>query len=75
MEDQVLTAAQVAALLQMDERTIYKLAKSGEIPGFKISNQWRFLSKDIEKRLEEKKNEVLDRGKKIADRSIHASQG
>ena len=62
MEDQVLTAAQLAAFLQMDERTIYKLAKSGEIPAFKVSNQWRFLRKDIQKRVEEKKSEIR-RGK------------
>ncbi len=57
MDKEILTAKQVAELLQMDQRTIYKLAKGGEFPSFKITNQWRFLRKDIEKWVEKKKGE------------------
>ncbi|MFQ5797865.1 MAG: helix-turn-helix domain-containing protein [Bacteroidota bacterium] len=56
-----MTARQVAALLQMDQRTIYKLAKRGELPSFKVTNQWRFLRKDIETWVEKKKREILAR--------------
>jgi excisionase family DNA binding protein len=48
---------------QMDERTIYKLAKQGDIPSFKVSNQWRFLKKDIESWVEQKKSEVKEKRK------------
>ena len=58
MDKEVLTVKQVAEFLQMDERTIYKLAKQGDIPSFKVSNQWRFLKKDIESWVEQKKSEV-----------------
>ena len=61
MNKEVLSIKQVAEFLQMDERTIYKLAKQGDIPSFKVSNQWRFLKKDIESWIEQKKSEV--RGK------------
>jgi len=54
MDKEVLTVKQVAEFLQMDERTIYKLAKQGDIPSFKVSNQWRFLKKDIESWVERK---------------------
>jgi excisionase family DNA binding protein len=59
MDKEVLTVKQVAEFLQMDERTIYKLAKQGDIPSFKVSNQWRFLKKDIESWVEQKKSEVI----------------
>jgi excisionase family DNA binding protein len=58
MDKEVLTVKQVAEFLQMDERTIYKLAKQGGIPSFRVSNQWRFLKKDIESWVEQKKSEV-----------------
>jgi len=59
MDKEVLTVKQVAEFLQMDERTIYKLAKQGDIPSLKVSNQWRFLKKDIESWVEQKKSEVM----------------
>jgi excisionase family DNA binding protein len=59
MDKEVLTAKQVAEFLQMDERIIYKLAKQGDIPSFKVSNQWRFLKKDIESWVKQKKSGVM----------------
>jgi len=41
MQD-ILTAQDVAKLLQMHIMTVYKLAESGELPGFKVGRQWRF---------------------------------
>lgn len=64
MDKEVLTVKQVAEFLQMDERTIYKLAKQGDIPAFKVSNQWRFLKKDIESWVEQKKSEVMGKAEK-----------
>jgi len=64
MDKEVLTVRQVAEFLQMDERTIYKLAKQGDIPSFKVSNQWRFLKKDIESWVEQKKSEVMRKTEK-----------
>lgn len=28
----------------MDEKTIYRLAKRGDLPGFKVAGTWRFKS-------------------------------
>ena len=39
---EVLTAAQVAALLQVDEDAVLALARSGELPGREIGGEWRF---------------------------------
>jgi excisionase family DNA binding protein len=39
---EVLTLAQLAELLQLDERTVGELARKGEIPGRKVGREWRF---------------------------------
>ncbi len=49
---EVMTVKQVAQYLQMDEHTVYKLARSSEIPSMKISGQWRFIKSVLDKWLE-----------------------
>jgi excisionase family DNA binding protein len=39
---EVLTPAEAAALLRTDEETVDKMAESGELPGRKIGDEWRF---------------------------------
>jgi excisionase family DNA binding protein len=36
-----LTAEQVAARLQCSEQTVWRLLRSGELPGLKLRKQWR----------------------------------
>jgi excisionase family DNA binding protein len=38
----VLTTAQLAELLQVDEKAVRDLARRGELPGRKIGRDWRF---------------------------------
>ena len=38
----VLTTAQLARLLQVDARTVRRLATAGELPGRKVGREWRF---------------------------------
>ncbi|MFH1519932.1 MAG: response regulator [Candidatus Omnitrophota bacterium] len=38
----MLKVNQVAKFLQMNRMTIYKLVKSGKLPGVKIGSEWRF---------------------------------
>jgi len=38
-----MTVKQVSEYLQMDEHTIYRLAKSGKIPPMKIGAEWRLF--------------------------------
>ena len=44
---EILTASQVAALLQVHLRTVYKLAQKGTIPGRKFGGGWRFSRSEI----------------------------
>lgn len=40
--DDILTAEQVAELLQIHVRTVYKLVRKGLLPGRKFGGGWRF---------------------------------
>jgi len=45
--EEILTANQVADLLQIHPRTVYKLVKQGSLPGRKFGGGWRFSRSDI----------------------------
>jgi excisionase family DNA binding protein len=45
--DEILTASQVATLLQLHPRTVYKLVKQGTLPGKKFGGGWRFNKAEI----------------------------
>jgi excisionase family DNA binding protein len=45
--EEILTANQVAELLQIHPRTVYKLVKHGSIPGRKFGGGWRFSRSEI----------------------------
>jgi len=48
MSDPILTIKDVAHYLKVNERTIYRLAANGELPGFKVGNSWRFKQSELE---------------------------
>jgi len=48
MADEIMTVAEVAKYLKLAEKTAYRLAAEGRIPGFKVGGSWRFKKKDIE---------------------------
>ncbi len=43
---EILTPREAAEYLSVHVRTIYRLAKNGEIPGRKVGGRWRF-KKDV----------------------------
>ncbi len=38
----LITAKELSEFLKLSDSTIYKLASTGELPGFKIGDSWRF---------------------------------
>lgn len=48
MSDPIMTIKEVADYLKVNERTIYRLAASGELPAFKVGNSWRFKNTELE---------------------------
>jgi excisionase family DNA binding protein len=57
MNDEILTIKQVAGYLKVNERTIYRLAASAELPAFKVGNSWRFKRSDLEAWIKAQKGE------------------
>jgi len=55
---EIMTVKEVAAYLKMKPVTIYKLAKEGKIPAFRVASFWRFKKDLIDKWLSDasKKN-------------------
>ena len=58
MTDEILTLKEVAAYLKLAEKTAYRLAADGKLPGFKVGGSWRFKREDIESWILEKKKNV-----------------
>ena len=48
MESDILTVGQVAELLHLHAMTVYRLAKEGKLPGFKVGGRWRFRQDAME---------------------------
>lgn len=51
----IVTAREIAQYLKLTESTIYKLASTGELPGFRIGKSWRFDMDEILKRIKDEK--------------------
>lgn len=47
--DNILTIKQLASYLQLNERTVYRLAADGQLPAFKVGGSWRFRRADIDR--------------------------
>ena len=52
-----LTVKQVAEMLSVNERTVYRMAQRGDLPAFKVAGTWRFLEQDIKGWIERQKQE------------------
>ena len=56
-----MTVREVASFLAVDEKTIYRLALRGDIPGFKVAGTWRFQLQDIQSWIEARKSKRTER--------------
>ncbi len=45
--EEIITALQVAEILKIHVKTVYRLAEGGVIPGNKIGGTWRFRKSNI----------------------------
>ena len=57
MSDEIMTVKDVAAYLKLNERTVYRMATSVKIPAFKVGTSWRFKREELEKWIEQHKND------------------
>ncbi len=55
MSDEILTLKEVATYLKLAEKTAYRLAAEGKLPGFKVGGSWRFTRGDIKQWISDQK--------------------
>ena len=54
MNDEIMTLKEVAEYLKLAEKTAYRLAAEGKLPGFKVGGSWRFKREEVERWIEQK---------------------
>lgn len=52
-DGEVMTASEVAELLQLPVSTVYYLARRGELPGRQLGRAWRFLRSRLQEHLDD----------------------
>lgn len=57
---QTMTVRDVASHLNVDEKTVYRLAQRGKLPAFKVGGTWRVKRSDLEDWIERQKQAVAE---------------
>lgn len=52
MDKDILTIDEAAKYLNLNKETIYKHVRSGDLPGKKIGNKWRFSKRKLREWIE-----------------------
>ncbi len=60
IEDTLLTPAQIAERLQLQERTVTRWLRTGYLRGFKLGKEWRVSSEDLRSFIENHANKPLN---------------
>jgi excisionase family DNA binding protein len=55
--DEILTIHELSAYLKLNEKTAYRLAAKGDIPGFKVGGSWRFRTSEIDRWIKQKEKQ------------------
>ena len=55
MNDEILTLKEVVEYLKFNDKTAYRFAAEGKVPGFKVGGSWRFRREDIRQWILDKK--------------------
>jgi excisionase family DNA binding protein len=55
-DERFMTLKEVAEYLHLNERTVYKWAQEGTIPGSKLGSTWRFRRSEVDLWVEQRKN-------------------
>lgn len=46
--DDIMTVKELADYLKIAEKTAYRFASEGKVPGFKVGSAWRFRKTEID---------------------------
>ena len=67
MDASAMTVREVAAYLSVAEKTIYRLAQRGALPGFKVAGAWRFQRTDLDRWIDRQKRAATAREREEQD--------
>ncbi len=65
--EQAMNVREVASYLNVDEKTVYRLAKRGGLPGFKVAGAWRFKHSDLDAWIDCQKQAAVNNAKSEAE--------
>src|SRR5439155_5813325 len=71
--EEIMTPSEVAALLKIHLKTVYKLAEKGVIPGNRIGRSWRFSRTDVLELVSSKSMNLSENGE--SDSKAQAAGG
>ena len=71
--EEIMTLSEVAALLKIHLKTVYKLAEKGVIPGNRIGRSWRFSRTDVLELVSSKSMNLSENGE--SDSKAQAAGG
>lgn len=54
--DDILTMKELATYLKIAEKTAYRFASEGKVPGFKVGSAWRFRKSEIDRWIAEQEH-------------------
>lgn len=60
VREQILTIRELADYLKIAEKTAYRFASEGKVPGFKVGSAWRFRKSEIDRWISEQEKENRD---------------
>jgi excisionase family DNA binding protein len=52
VDDKLLSVEDLAEYLQLSTKTVYRMLRRGDIPCYRVGNQWRFRKEAIDAWLE-----------------------
>jgi excisionase family DNA binding protein len=58
MNDQIMTVKQVAGYLNLNDRTVYRMAIAGKMPAFRVGTSWRFKKEALDDWIELQHNHI-----------------
>lgn len=53
MKSDIMTIREVAEYLKLNEKTTYRLASEGILPGFRVGGAWRFRKAEVDRWIKE----------------------
>jgi len=60
MKERLLSVEELAEYLQLSTKTVYRMLRRGQVPCYRVGNQWRFRKETIDAWLENEQQQPLE---------------